>query len=79
LCKGTQILAETPNLPKIQAAKSNYVPPEIMKRNEAIEWEAVPVVVSGHVVTGCDWKVGKEFTLKLLETLEQSRRNKPPK
>jgi putative intracellular protease/amidase len=79
LCKGTRVLAETSNLPKIHAARSKYVPPEVMKRNDAIEWEAAPVVVSGHVVTGCESMVGKEFTLKLLETLVQSRRDNPPK
>src|SRR5262249_11208398 len=79
ICQGTQVLAETRSLPKIHAAKSDYVPPDIMRRNDAIEWELAPVVVSGHVVTGRNWNVGKEFTLKLLEALEQSRREKTSK
>jgi putative intracellular protease/amidase len=79
LCQGTQVLAETSDLPKIRAAHSTFVPPEVMNHNTAIQWEGAPVVVSGHVVTGRDWHFGKEFTLKLLQVLEHSRRDQTQK
>jgi putative intracellular protease/amidase len=79
ICAGTQVLAETSSLPKLRAADCPFISADVKKQSH-LDWDnKTPVVLSGQVVTGRDATVSKEFTLKLLEAIEQSRRGQGPK
>lgn len=75
LCAGTNVLAYAGLLRGKQAARSQFIKPEIQEKSGAI-WKDSEVILDGQILTGRDYTVAPQFANKLVYLLNQRRQTK---